>query len=64
MHILSNFRSLSRESNPKTKRCAQRSGRAWNYLFLLAYEYAASVCWIAAVEGEQQIQGWEAEDIN
>ena len=30
----------------------------------LAHEDAAGVGWIAAVEGEQQIQGWEAKDIN
>jgi hypothetical protein len=30
----------------------------------LAHEYAAGVGWVAAVEGEQQIQSWEAKDIN
>ncbi len=30
----------------------------------LAHKDAAGVSWIAAVEGEQQIQGWEAKDIN
>ena len=30
----------------------------------LAHKDAASVGWIAAVEGEQQIQCWEAKDIN
>ena len=35
-----------------------------DYLFLLAYEYAAGVGWVAAVEGEQQIQCWEVKDIN
>ena len=30
----------------------------------LADEYAAGVGWIAAVEGEQQIQSWEVKDIN
>ena len=34
------------------------------YLLLLAHEYAAGVSWIAAVEGEQQIQSWEVKDIN
>ena len=33
-------------------------------LLLLAHEYAAGVSWIAAVEGEQQIQSWEVKDIN
>ena len=35
-----------------------------DYLFLLAHEDAAGVSWIAAVEGEQQIQSWEVKDIN
>jgi len=35
-----------------------------DYLFLLAHEYAAGVSWVAAVEGEQQIQSWEIKDIN
>ena len=30
----------------------------------LADEYTAGVGWIAAVEGEQQIQGWEAKAID
>ena len=30
----------------------------------LAHEYTAGVGWITAVEGEQQIQSWEAKDIN
>ena len=36
----------------------------WKVTNQLAHEDAAGVGWIAAVEGEQQIQGWEAEDIN
>ena len=36
----------------------------WNYHFLLADEYTAGVGWIAAEEGEQQIQSWEAEAID
>ena len=47
------------ESNPPSA-----VGWARNYLFLLAHEDAAGVGWIAAVEGEQQIQGWEVKDIN
>jgi hypothetical protein len=35
-----------------------------DYLFLLAYEDTAGVTWVAAVEGEQQIQSWEVKDIN
>ena len=35
-----------------------------DYLFLLADKDAAGAGWIAAVEGEQQIQGWEVKDIN
>lgn len=30
----------------------------------LAHEYPTGVGWVAAVEGEQQIQGWEVKDIN
>ena len=30
----------------------------------LADEDAAGVSWVAAVEREQQIQGWEVKDIN
>jgi hypothetical protein len=35
-----------------------------DYLFRLAHEDASGVGWIAAVEGEQQIQSWEVKDIN
>ena len=31
---------------------------------MLAHEDAAGVSWVAAVEGEQQIQCWEVKDIN
>jgi hypothetical protein len=38
--------------------------RSMGLIFLLAHEDAAGVGWIAAIEREQQIQGWEAKDIN
>jgi len=34
------------------------------YKVILTDKDTAGVCWIAAVEGEQQIQSWEAKDIN
>ena len=41
-------------------------GRLFCYLVTLplAHKDAAGVSWVAAVEGEQYIQCWEAEDIN
>ncbi len=38
--------------------------RSMGLFFLLADEDAAGVSWVAAVEGEQQIQSWEVKDIN